>query len=145
MVPVCVHCKQIFIYIYIKKVLVFSYFIFHLWKVLYNSVSHIHRQIIVLTTSGQNVHKRSLVVQQREKTLCTRKITVHAGFGLTHCGLVTQYGKRSGLKCCFCFNFWLYWSQKSYLIHKKHSNPGWTLGQVMACCLTAPSHYSHHC
>ena len=36
---------------------------------------------------------------------------------LTHFGLVTPYGDRSG----------------------------WTLAQVMTCCLTAPSHYLHQC
>ena len=39
---------------------------------------------------------------------------------LTHCGLVTPYGGREFLS-------------------------GWTLAQVMACCLTAPSHYLNQC
>ena len=44
--------------------------------------------------------------------------TFHPGFNeLTHCGLATPYGKRSGS----------------------------TLAHVMVCCLTAPSHYLNQC
>ena len=145
MVPVCVHCKQIFIYIY-KKSVGFQLFYFPFVE------SFIQFSFTYTQANNSTNHIRTKCTQKKFGSSTEGKnIMYKENYSTCRIWFNSLWPSDSiwqkiWIEMLFLFQFLtFYWSQKSYLIHKKHSNPGWTLGQVMACCLTAPRHYSHHC